>query len=140
VTQSRPTRLGILVGAIALLAGCTSASPQQPAASTAPASAATTAPTGAATSAPSSAQTVTISNFTFSPATLTVAKGTTVTFTNNDGAPHTVTPEHGATFTAISNLNAGQSGTVTFNTSGEQDYFCTYHQGMAGMHAKVIVP
>jgi len=37
-----------------------------------------------------SSQQVTIDNFSFSPATLTVAKGTTVTWTNQDDIPHSI--------------------------------------------------
>src|SRR5512143_4077546 len=37
---------------------------------------------------------VTIDNFTFSPATLTVPAGTTITWTNRDEIPHTVREDH----------------------------------------------
>jgi plastocyanin len=39
--------------------------------------------------------TVTIDNFAFAPATVTVAPGTKITWTNKDGEPHTVTSADG---------------------------------------------
>ena len=47
--------------------------------------------TGFARRGHAATHTVTIRNFAFEPATLTVAAGDTVTFTNADGAPHTAT-------------------------------------------------
>ncbi|HAR99921.1 MAG: Blue (Type 1) copper domain protein [Candidatus Moranbacteria bacterium GW2011_GWC2_37_73] len=76
--------------------------------------------------------TITIQNFAFSPATITVKKGTTVTWTNNDSAPHQI---NSATFN--SNLfNKGQTFSFTFNEVGTFDYFCAIHPSMIG---KVIV-
>ena len=50
----------------------------------------------AATQAPAiSAVAVTIQNFAFTPAAITVAAGTTVTWTNKDAATHTVTSNAG---------------------------------------------
>ena len=41
-----------------------------------------------------SSNSVTISNFSFSPQTLTVKQGTTVTWTNQDSTVHTINPIH----------------------------------------------
>jgi plastocyanin len=81
---------------------------------------------------------VAIKGFAFSPATLSVDKGTTVTFTNNDSATHTVTS--GANRTKDGKfdqqLSGGAEATVTFDTPGTVDYFCTIHSSMI---AKVVV-
>ena len=78
------------------------------------------------------ANAITIQNFAFSPATLTVKKGTTVTWTNNDSAPHQI---KSATFNS-SQLSKGQSFSFTFNTAGSFDYSCAIHPSMLG---KIIV-
>jgi len=71
---------------------------------------------------------VTIANFAFSPASLTVDTGTTVTWTNQDSAPHTAT---GDTFDT-GELAQGASGSATFDTEGTFDYICTIHPDMMG--------
>lgn len=75
-----------------------------------------------------SEKSVTISNFTFSPATLAVAAGTTVTWTNEDTAAHTVVSE---TFSS-GNLAKGQAYSFTFSTPGTYDYNCGLHPTMTG--------
>src|SRR5207253_4364449 len=67
--------------------------PTAPAASAPATTPAPSAPAPAATppaTAASGGNTIAISNFTFVPATLTVAPGTTVTWTNKDNVFHTV--------------------------------------------------
>lgn len=78
-------------------------------------------------SAPASAA-VTIGNFAFSPATLTIHKGATVTWTNNDGVPHTVTGDNGGPTSSA--LGQGQSYSYTFNTVGSFPYHCSIHPSM----------
>ena len=74
---------------------------------------------------------VTIQNFAFAPATLTIPVGTTVVWTNQDTAPHTATSSAGSAFTFdTGNLTTGKSGKVTFNTAGTFQYFCTVHPRM----------
>lgn len=75
---------------------------------------------------------VSIQNSTFSPSTLTIAKGTTVTWTNNDSASHQVKSD---TFESIV-LSKGQSYFYTFNDVGTFEYICSIHPSMKG---KVIV-
>lgn len=74
---------------------------------------------------------VNISNFAFSPATLTVKKGTTVTWTNNDSVTHTVTSnsDHGP---SSGNLSPGQTYNFTFTDEGTFNYSCTIHPEMHG--------
>jgi MYXO-CTERM domain-containing protein len=77
---------------------------------------------------------VTITDFEFSPATITVNEGDTVTWTNDGPTPHTATAEDGSFDTG--NLNKGQSGSATFTAAGSIAYICTPHPFMTG---KVVV-
>ncbi len=83
--------------------------------------------------------TVTIVNFAFDSAELTVAPGTTITWTNEDGAPHTVTADDGAFDSG--NMNTGDTFSFTFEEPGTYPYFCAYHGGPggSGMAATIIV-
>ncbi|MFI6768042.1 cupredoxin family copper-binding protein [Streptomyces sp. NPDC050355] len=85
--------------------------------------------------APVDAQHVTISDFAFSPSTLTVSKGTTVMWTNNDSAPHTVTSSGSGSLNSP-DLESGDSYTFTFNSAGTFSYYCAIHPSM---HGTVIV-
>jgi plastocyanin len=72
---------------------------------------------------------VSIANFAFSPATLTIKVGTKVTWTNNDVVAHTVT------FTDVANspvLNRGDNFSRTFTTVGTYSYICSIHPFMHG--------
>ena len=73
---------------------------------------------------------VTISDFKFSPKTVTVNEGDSVTFTNDGPTVHTATAEDGSFDTG--NLNAGDSDTVTFDSAGTIAYICTPHPFMKG--------
>ena len=75
---------------------------------------------------------VTIDNFAFSPANITVKKGTTVTWTNKDSATHTVTSTSGPASFDSGNLPNGKTYSFTFNTAGTYQYHCTIHSGMTG--------
>jgi len=95
----------------------------------------TPAPAVSTPSAPAAAEaSVSISNFKFLPAALTVSKGTTVTWTNNDTAPHTVTGNNGGP--ASQTLTPGQTYRYTFNTTGTFNYHCSIHPMMT---ATVVV-
>ena len=76
------------------------------------------------------AQTVSIDNFTFTPAVLTVAPGDTVTWTNADDIPHTVT----ATDHSFRSrpLDTNDRFSQTFATPGKYVYFCSIHPHMTG--------
>ncbi|NDV00466.1 cupredoxin domain-containing protein [Pseudoroseicyclus tamaricis] len=73
---------------------------------------------------------VTIQDFAFSPADLTVAAGDTVTFTNNDGAPHTATADGGAFDSG--RMTRGMMSAITFETPGTYPYHCDFHPNMTG--------
>jgi plastocyanin len=87
-----------------------------------------------ATVAHSEADVVKIDNFTFSPATLTVAPGTTVTWTNDDDIPHIVVGKEKGFRSKP--LDTGNEFSFTFATAGEYAYFCSLHPHMVG---KIIV-
>lgn len=87
------------------------------------------------TTQPQAASSVNITDFNYSPATLTVKKGTTVTWTNNDSVAHTVTAESGEG-PKSKLFGKGETYSYTFNSVGTFDYFCEPHPNMKG---KVIV-
>ena len=64
--------------------------------------------------------TITIKDFAFNPADLTVNAGDTVTFVNEDGAPHTATADNGGFFKG--QLSTGEAGGVNFSTAGPVDW------------------
>jgi plastocyanin len=72
---------------------------------------------------------VTIDNFTFSPAALTVKVGTTVTWKNQDDIPHTVVSAGKFKSKA---LDTDDSYTFTFTATGDYTYFCSLHPHMTG--------
>jgi plastocyanin len=74
--------------------------------------------------------TVTIDNFTFAPAELTVAVGTTVTWKNHDDIPHSVV-ERTQKFRSKA-LDTDDSFSFTFTSAGSYDYFCGLHPHMVG--------
>jgi plastocyanin len=77
---------------------------------------------------------VSIDNFAFVPATLTVPAGSTVTWTNHDEEPHTVAASDGS----FHSPGMGSQGRYshTFPTAGRFDYVCSIHPFM---HATVVV-
>ncbi|MGY2047401.1 cupredoxin domain-containing protein [Methylobacterium sp. JK268] len=77
------------------------------------------------------AASVSIDNFAFSPALLTVAPGTTVTWTNRDDIPHTVVAED-LSFRSKP-LDTDDSFASTFPTAGRYRYFCSLHPHMVGV-------
>ena len=77
---------------------------------------------------------VTISDFKFTPSTVTVNEGDTVTWTNDGPTVHTATAEDGSFDTGI--LRKGESGSATFTQAGTINYICQPHPNMKG---KVVV-
>lgn len=72
---------------------------------------------------------ITIQNFAFAPATITIPVGTTVVWTNQDSAPHTATADAAGGFDT-GMMQKGESGKVTFNTAGTFAYHCSVHPRM----------
>jgi plastocyanin len=77
---------------------------------------------------------VKIDNFSFGPATLSVAVGTTVTWTNRDDIPHTVVSEDKVFKSKV--LDTDEKFSFTFTKPGTYPYFCSIHPKMTG---KVVV-
>jgi plastocyanin len=77
---------------------------------------------------------VKIDNFSFGPATITVAAGTTVTWTNRDDIPHTVVSDD-KVFKSKA-LDTDDKFSYTFTKAGTYGYFCSIHPKMTG---KVVV-
>ncbi len=92
----------------------------------------TPAPTAAPTvpaPAPPTGASVSISDNSFSPPSLTVPVGTTVVWTNRGGSKHTVTAA-GTFDSGI--LSPGTTFSFTFTTAGTYGYVCELHGGMSG--------
>jgi plastocyanin len=120
---------------VVLLAACggttttTTASTPTTAPTPTPTSAPTTAPTPTPTTAPTSTgNSVSIKNFAFSPASLTVKVGTKITWTNNDTVTHTVTADKGAFNSGP--LAPGSTFSFTFTKAGTYSYHCNIHPYM----------
>jgi plastocyanin len=138
---------GVLAVGVLLLAGCSAPRPDsQPSVTFGSPGASTPgmpgmtgmpstggAPTATA-SAPVAGEQVSIDNFAFAPATLTVKVGGTVTWTNHDEEPHTVAANDG-TFHSPG-MGTGATFSHTFPTAGTFDYVCSIHPMM---HGTVVV-
>jgi LPXTG-motif cell wall-anchored protein len=73
---------------------------------------------------------VTIADFAFTPAQITIDEGDTVTWTNKGPTAHSATAPDGSFDTGI--FPAGQSRSHTFNDAGTFSYICTPHPNMHG--------
>ena len=73
---------------------------------------------------------LTIENFNFIPADITVAPGTTITWTNNDDVEHTVTASDNSF--GSKSLGTGGAFSFTFAQPGTYSYFCAIHPFMTG--------
>jgi plastocyanin len=133
------TPLVALAAAAGLAAGCggsgsgsgqsnaaRSGGSQQPSAAAKPS--ATAKPKAAANPSTGS---VTISNFKFAPASVTVSKGTRVTVANHDTTAHTATADDGHSFDT-GNIDPNQSATITLSKSGTYKFHCNIHPFMHG--------
>lgn len=85
-------------------------------------------------STPVAGDQVSIDNFAFAPAVLTVRAGSTVTWTNRDEEPHTVAANDGSFRSP--GMGTGVSFSHTFATPGTFDYVCSIHPSM---HGTVVV-
>ena len=75
---------------------------------------------------------VTITNFAFKPAIVTVKAGTAVTWTNMDEEPHTVTDGADGIKSPVLG-NQGSTYTFMFTKAGTYSYNCSIHPFMHGM-------
>ena len=76
--------------------------------------------------------TVTIDNFTFTPAQLKVAPGTRVTWVNNDDIPHQIVDATDARAMKSPPLDTGDRFSFTYAKVGAYPYFCGLHPHMQG--------
>ncbi len=74
---------------------------------------------------------ISIENFTFNPAKLTVKAGTAVIWTNKDDIPHGIASSNNA-FTRSKPLVTDDSFSFTFTTPGTYQFFCYLHPNMVG--------
>ncbi len=119
VVRSRPSAivLTVFLAVLGLVGGCGT-------------NAASDRGGGGSTAAPAS-NTIVIKNFSFVPASLTVAPGTKIAVMNEDQAPHTVTANDKSFDTGV--IPGGQRGEFTAPTKpGSYPYVCTIHQYMTG--------
>jgi len=110
-----------------------------PGTTTAPAATATKVPqatSAAPTSTPGASESVsvTIKDFEFTPATVTIKVGDTVTWTNDGPSVHTATADDGSFDSG--DLSQGKTFSHTFQTAGTFSYHCSPHPFMK---ANVIV-
>ena len=75
-------------------------------------------------------ETVTIDNFTFAPAEITVRRGEEVRWVNQDDIPHVVAASDGA-YTSPP-LDTGDGFARSFAEPGRYEYFCAIHPHMKG--------
>ena len=135
---------GLAISAGLALAACSGSASPTAAPASADASAAAPSPaasaeasqaaSAAASQAAATGSAVTIQDFAFAPASLTVKAGTTVTWTNQDSAGHSVKWADGTATSAT--LGTGASYTRTFTTAGTFTYICGIH---ASMHGTIVV-
>ena len=77
---------------------------------------------------------VSISNFAFVDATVTISPGQRVTWSNDDAAPHAVAFKDGSA--GARSLSPGETFSRVFDKAGTYEYFCAFHPYMTG---KVVV-
>jgi plastocyanin len=121
VRRVRGGAVVLVLGAALLLAACSSGGRSGSSAS------GSSSGSGAATSTES----ITISNFMFSPMHASVAPGSTVSVTNKDSVTHTLTSTGGRFNTG--EIGTGQTKTFTApSKAGTYGYICNIHQYMMG--------
>ena len=88
------------------------------------------APAGGAKAHKAASASVTMGDYFFSSASVTVSVGDTVTWHNSGQQPHTATASDGSFDTGT--VNSGGSASHTFNSPGTFSYICTIHPNMKG--------
>lgn len=71
---------------------------------------------------------ITIENFDFVPAEVTISPGTRVTWVNRDDAPHTATSYENKFNSG--GLDTGDKFSFVFDNTGDYTYFCLLHPHM----------
>ena len=80
--------------------------------------------------------TVVMGAMSFTPSSMTVARGTAITWRNDDNSVHTSTSD--STGWDTGDMTRGAIKTITFSTPGTFRYHCTYHRSM-GMVGTITV-
>jgi plastocyanin len=75
---------------------------------------------------------ITIDNFAFAPATLTIPRGTQVTWINRDEEPHTVVSATKEQPFKSQALDTDDKFSFVFDKPGTFKYFCSIHTHMVG--------
>jgi amicyanin len=75
---------------------------------------------------------VSIDNFSFAPAELTVHVGDTVTWTNHDDMPHTVVSIKPDRTLHSPSIDTDERFSFTFTKAGTYEYLCSIHPHMRG--------
>lgn len=88
---------------------------------------------GEGTAQASRSATVSIVDFAFKPATVTIGAGSKVVFSNTSGRAHTATRK--GSF-STGRIKAGKSASIRFAKRGTYAYHCTIHPFM---HGKIVV-
>jgi plastocyanin len=76
-------------------------------------------------------RTVSIQNFSFKPANITIKPGTKVIWINKDGTQHTATANDARSFDS-GTLGTGRRFSHTFKRAGKKAYHCEIHPSMKG--------
>jgi plastocyanin len=131
------TLAGLAVGAVMLLAACSSSGATVAPSAAAPSAEASTAASPPAAGGATCSQTadagqvaVAIKDFAFGPADIQAKVGDVITFTNGDSAPHTATLDDGSCSTG--NIASGGSDGLTFTAAGTYPFHCKIHSQMKG--------
>jgi plastocyanin len=90
---------------------------------------------GSAQPAALSGDSLTISNFKFTPASVAVSRGARITVANHDTTAHTATADDGHSFDT-GNIDPGSSATLTLSKTGTYKYHCSIHPFM---HGSIVV-
>jgi plastocyanin len=77
-------------------------------------------------------QEIVIDNFTFAPATVTIAPGTRVVWINHDDVPHTATSTSKPKRFDTGTLDTDDKYAHVFTEPGTYNYFCAVHPKMTG--------
>jgi plastocyanin len=85
----------------------------------------------AASGTASAAKAVTIQDYTYRPAAITVPAGTTIAFTNEDTTAHTATSKESGVFESGA-IQPGKTGKITLKQTGTFTYYCVFHPFMKG--------
>jgi plastocyanin len=110
-----------LAALAALVAGCGGSDATTPASQSG----------GSAQHAALSADSVTISNFKFTPASVAASRGARITVANHDTTAHTATADNGQSFDT-GDIDPGSSATLVLSKTGTYRYHCSIHPFMHG--------